>query len=391
MHIVEIPSFFPPYGGEFCLEQAKALKALGHEVRIVSNVQLAIRKGIVEFVSLPYGRRDIVLDGIPVMMSYMRGIPKTVRPNVRRWVATVRSMFAEYVRKYGLPDVIHAHCAKWAGYAAYLLSREYGVPFVITEHLSRMLQEQEFGREYAGVWQIDLLKEAYYNADMVVPVSEELVDDLVPMFGRGYRWTSISNVIDTEFFHYVARRPPEGRPYRFCCLANFIYWKGYDVLFEAFDRLYGSNCNVELHIAGRDTGSDECRAMFGKYASAGAVHVHGQLDRAGVRSLLYHCDALALATRSEAQVLAVMEAMSTGLPVVSTECVAGCLRVDGGCTIVPVDDVGAFADAMKKRVDEEFCDGRRLSDHIAALASPESVGRQLEAVFLALDKKHAHR
>ena len=28
MHILEIPSFFTPYGGEFCLEQAKVLKAL---------------------------------------------------------------------------------------------------------------------------------------------------------------------------------------------------------------------------------------------------------------------------------------------------------------------------------------------------------------------------
>ena len=44
MHIVEIPSFFPPYGGEFCLEQSKALRSLGHEVRIISNVQLSVKK-----------------------------------------------------------------------------------------------------------------------------------------------------------------------------------------------------------------------------------------------------------------------------------------------------------------------------------------------------------
>ncbi len=44
MHILEIPSFFPPYGGEFCLEQSKALQQLGHEVRILSRVQLGITK-----------------------------------------------------------------------------------------------------------------------------------------------------------------------------------------------------------------------------------------------------------------------------------------------------------------------------------------------------------
>jgi hypothetical protein len=45
MHILEIPSFFTPYGGEFCLDQAKALKAVGHEVRILSNVQLGFSIG----------------------------------------------------------------------------------------------------------------------------------------------------------------------------------------------------------------------------------------------------------------------------------------------------------------------------------------------------------
>ena len=30
MHILEIPSFLPPYGGYFCIEQAKALLSRGH-------------------------------------------------------------------------------------------------------------------------------------------------------------------------------------------------------------------------------------------------------------------------------------------------------------------------------------------------------------------------
>ena len=40
MHILEIPSFFPPYGGEFCLEQARALQALGHEVRTLKRIRI---------------------------------------------------------------------------------------------------------------------------------------------------------------------------------------------------------------------------------------------------------------------------------------------------------------------------------------------------------------
>ena len=44
MHILEIPSFFIPYGGEFCIEQSRALTMIGHEVRIMANVYLSVKR-----------------------------------------------------------------------------------------------------------------------------------------------------------------------------------------------------------------------------------------------------------------------------------------------------------------------------------------------------------
>ena len=95
MHILEIPSFFTPYGGEFCLEQAKALKALGHEVRILSNVQLGITIGGKDFLVLPSCRFEHERDGITIYQSYQRGLPRMVHHNVMRWVDIVCSMFTE--------------------------------------------------------------------------------------------------------------------------------------------------------------------------------------------------------------------------------------------------------------------------------------------------------
>ena len=128
MHILEIPSFFTPYGGEFCLEQAKALKALGHEVRILSNVQLGITIGGKDFLVLPSCRFEHERAGVIIYQSYQRGLPRMVHHNVMRWVDIVCSMFAEYEAKYGKPDILHAHCAKWAGYAAMKISQQYGIP-----------------------------------------------------------------------------------------------------------------------------------------------------------------------------------------------------------------------------------------------------------------------
>lgn len=216
MHIVEIPSFFPPYGGEFCLEQAKALQALGHRVAIVSNVQLSVKKSVPEFITLPYRHHLREMDGVSVYQSYMRGIPKCYRLNAERWIRTTKQLFAEYVAANGKPDVIHAHCCKWAGCAAMQLSAAFGIPYIITEHLSKMIYEQEFGPDFKDCWFVPMLREAYEHADRVVTVSEELVESLAPVFGKDYRWKYIPNMIDTDFFAYRERQREE-HGFRFCC------------------------------------------------------------------------------------------------------------------------------------------------------------------------------
>lgn len=375
MHILEIPSFFTPYGGEFCLDQAKALKAVGHEVRILSNVQLGFSIGGKDYFVLPSCRYEHEQDGITVFQSFQRGIPKAIRWNMKRWVAIVCDMFDDYVARYGKPDILHAHCAKWAGYAAMRISEKYGIPYVITEHLSKLVFEKEFGPAPSDTWQIPLLKACYREAKMVIPVSEELVDNISCYFGKDYRWQAISNTIDTDFFHYQPRSDRNGRAFRFCCLANFWPLKGYDVLIPAFQQLRKSGVNAELHIAGRGTDSNNFKAML----SDGIVS-HGLLSRNAVRDLLYKSDAIVLASRSEVQPLSLLEAMSTGIPVIATECVPQSMRLKEGCTIVPIGNVQALATAMSS-VMVKPVDGERLSQTVRQRVSPEVIGMRLTEVF----------
>ena len=344
MHILEIPSFFPPYGGLFCLDQAKALKALGHEVRILSNVQLGATIGLRDYFVRPYLRYEHVMDGITVCQSYQRGL--------------------------------HAHCAKWAGYAAMQIAQAHGMPYVITEHLPLMLLEAEFGPAPSKAWQIPLLKEAYRKASMVLPVSQELVDSTACYYGHDYRWQYLSNTIDTDYFTYQPRPSREGRPFRFCCLADNSYRKGYDVLIKAFQMLHEQHSDAELHLAGRDTDTKAFRAQL-----SSGMKAHGLLDKTGVRQLLYECDALVLASRSEVQPLVLLEAMSTGIPVIATDCIPQCLRIEGGCSIVPVDDAAALSQAMAQVMTGPEVDGEKLSEQVKALASPQVVGMCLQTIF----------
>ena len=383
MHILEIPSFFPPYGGEFCLDQAKALKALGHEVRILSNVQLSIKRSLKEFVSFPYGRWWEQMDGLEVYRSYQRGVPKVIKPNVQRWVCIVESMFVDYVKQYGKPDILHAHCAKWAGYAAMIIGGKYHIPYVITEHLPKEIFQTEFGLTPSAAWQIPLLQEAYHKAENVIMVSKELADDLSCYFVKDYKWVTVSNMIDVDFYAYKQRLPLQKRPFCFCCPALYVERKGYDILFEAFDRLVTSGENAKLLIAGKGTDGDECKSKVDSLRCKDSITCLGFLSKKQIRQMLYESDALVLATRGESQGLVLLEAMSTGIPVISTEAIPRSVRMKKGSFFVPVDDVKALETMMKKVMRMSEINGKEIALQVSRSVAPGTIACQIEQVLFS--------
>lgn len=375
MHILELPSFFPPHGGLFCLDQAKALKTLGHEVRIVSILELGVSKDRSFYFTAPWREERREMEGVEVFCTYMRAVPKAVRYNVNHWVRLCEKAVDRYVRRFGKPDVLHVHCCKNAGLAAREISKRLVVPYFITEHLSSGLFERDFGKGWQRqTWLKEEMRQAYETARCVMPVSSELADDLTPYFGKTYRCQPVSNVVDTEFFSYHEREPRAGRTFRFCCLAVAdIHGKGYDVLAEAISYLPS---DVELHVAGRDTDS---RAMQKLFADKSNVHLHGHVDKQGVRDLLWKSDALVLPSRSEAQPLVILEALSTGIPAVATECIPQSLRIPDACLLAPVGDAKALAEKMREVM--SVAPSREFSEIVQGMASPSVIAKQLTELF----------
>ena len=376
MKILEIPSIFFPRGGAFCLDQAKALARRGHEVRILACVELGITDMPKDYLTRPLGIHWQEYDGIETCTFYARRLPRLTKLNNKRWIETVMLMMEEYVSRHGLPDIIHAHSVHWAGYAAMKISERWGVPYVITEHSSRAIFEMEFGEGVTDCWQIPLLKEALHKAKVVIPVAEELVENLSPLFGTDYRHSSISNTIDTDFF--VPRERDSHSCYSFVYPAVFFPLKAHDLLLESMRIVASRIGNVHLHLAGRGTDSQKMKQLISSHGLYGKVTLHGSIGKAAMRQLYYDSDCLVVPSRSEAQPLICLEAAATGLPFVGTEVIPRSLRFPG-CTIVPIDNAQALADAMCAMV-AKGCDTdpTSLYNKVKAMASPEAFARKFE-------------
>ena len=371
------------------MEQSKALASQGHTVRIIANLNVSVRLSPGLWLHSRTRSYDVVMDGIQVTRREMRAIPFCLKHNVERWCGIVGEMADEYIKRYGKPDVLHAHCCAWAGYAAMLVSRKHNIPYVVTEHLASELHLKQFGKDGVNSWQVPLLRESLESANRVILVSEELAADLAPLFGSNFNWQAVSNTIDTDLYAYKKRLPLDGRPFTICCLAIFIPLKGYDILYKAFaEFIQKYNTDAQLLVAGAGTNSKEMMKLVDKYGIGKHVKLYGELDRNGVLDILYQSDCLALATRNEAQGLVLLEAMSTGIQVVTTDRTPKNVHIEGGCLIAPYNRADIMAERFAEVMHNTGFDGKAVSDSVKSLVSPNVIGRQLADVFESVVSKH---
>lgn len=128
-------------------------------------------------------------------------------------------------------------------------------------------------------------------------------------------------------------------------VGQFIYRKGYDVLFGALTKLDNS---VGCYIVGGEPTEEYLQQV----STLGLKNIHfiGFKQKKELSEYYKAADAFVLPTREDIWGLVVNEAMAYGLPVVTTKrCVAGLemIRTAELGALVPVDDAEALASAIQ--------------------------------------------
>jgi glycosyltransferase involved in cell wall biosynthesis len=130
--------------------------------------------------------------------------------------------------------------------------------------------------------------------------------------------------------------------------------KGFDMLIRAFAQVAAERADWELRIcgAGRERGTLE--ALIHEMRLGDHVTLRGPVKRLGEE--MSRASIFVLSSRFEGFPLVLVEAMSTGLPVVSFDCPTGPRDVidhRGNGILVPPGDVDALARAMLELIADE--------------------------------------
>ncbi len=135
--------------------------------------------------------------------------------------------------------------------------------------------------------------------------------------------TVIPNGIDTSYFDSIMPDPKlkgslgiKSDDFVIICVANLHINKGHQYLLEAFESIYRKQSNAHLLIVGDGIERDTLKNQIREYTSKNNISLLGR--RIDVPELLKISDCFVLPTLFEGQSNALMEAMASEVPIITT-------------------------------------------------------------------------
>jgi len=171
-------------------------------------------------------------------------------------------------------------------------------------------------------------------------------------------------------------------------------WKGFDVLLDSFQRAKGRRSDLHLVVAGAPVTGKEQLAIDLATRAAQLPDVHWVGPRTDTPELFADLDLFVLpSTEPEPYGIVVVEALSSGTPVVVTDAggapeIVARAAPGGGTTVTP-GDAGALADAIV-RIAPVTTDAATRSGR-PALQPPAAAGRFAEIFREAAEGGHGRR
>lgn len=376
MNIVIIANGYPTYRepqfGCFEKDQAVALQKEGHKVSIL-YVDGRFRK---------YYRRigitHLQENNIDIYGLYLFPTAFSLKMSCKLhyWLRThmLDFVFSYMLKKQEKPDIIYAHFLYNISYAVYL-KEKYNIPLVGMEHWS-VLNQSELSSDIIYRGQI-----AYQGANKIIAVSNSLKEQICRHFKKDS--IVIHNMINEEFFQSSIRKYTHRGKLKYISIGSLIHRKGYDILIKALSEVTRYSLDWELRIVGGGPEEKNLQNLIKQLGLESNIKMIGQKNKQEIKSLLYDSDVFIFSSRAENFSVAVLEALSAGLPVVATTCggIRECIHERNG-VLVPVEDISELAKSISdisKNI--ELYDKQSIADECKKLFSPSVITKEITDVF----------
>ena len=321
------------------LGSAADLAATAHAPGVTPRVTLLVNTLASAEVHAPPGLAVVSL-GTSGTVGSLRALAQWLRAHQPQWLLSA----------FPHSNVAAVAARVWAGSATRC---------VVSEHAPLSLQIQAQGNWRYSVLP-PLVRWAYRRADAVVAVSHGVRDDLQELAGPGLNLHVIANpVLDAG----RARDTAVGTPLHpwlldkslavVLSVSRLSREKDLPTLLRAFSMLYAQRPGTRLVMAGDGPERERLQALVHTLQLDSVVALPGRIT--APRAWMQHARVFALASRYEGFGNTLVEALASGVAVVSTDCPVGpreILQAGRFGRLVPVGDAAAMAQALQQALDQ---------------------------------------
>ena len=163
-------------------------------------------------------------------------------------------------------------------------------------------------------------KAAYQSFNQVICVSKAVEQVMKNLYSL-QQTTTIYNPIDTDVILHGAKQPINFTPsssFKIVTVGRLVSQKGFDRLIRIIGKLKRKGKNVELYIIGEGTERKKMERIILEENIKNDVHLMGFLKNP--YALMAKMDLFVCSSLAEGYSLVISEAMTIGLPVISTDC-----------------------------------------------------------------------
>ena len=379
MNILHLLSWFPtpedPTLGNFCLRMIGALPETCH------SVVLAV--GEREGIARPYTLQETHEHGYTLVRVESRPASFPLLRRFRKWRMYQKGL--AYLKESNFqPDLLHLHVAWPLGRIALTWHRRYGYPYLLTEHWSIYLPQNQ--KLLKGRLKRQIVRIAQ-NAALILPVSRNLQQNM-ERIGIRQPYRVIHNVVDTSLFqpNKTAERAAKKQLLHVSTLQDEV--KNFSGILRVVERLRQQRDDFELHVI-HDYDASRFQAFVREHGLEGNVFFHGKKNPEEVAGAYAAADCFVLFSHFETLSCVLLEAFAAGIPVLATA-VGGIPEIvspERGL-LVPDGDEEALLQALIQMLDTcRDYDREAIRRYAVENFSENIIGQQLSEAYRSVLKE----
>ena len=322
-----------------------------------------------------------VPSGVEIVEQITDGITELYVYYTGSFFTAVRKGWQAVKKSWGIPQLTQLNVLTKNGLLAYWLKKRYGIPYILVEHWSGYLPENNSFRVGWHGW---LMKQIAKDASVIMPVSQALENGMKVAGIRNKHWERIRNVVDDFFYEETCKSTRENSVFRFLHVSCFDERsKNTQGILRASALLRSKRQDFELHLVG--TGPD-LEASVRTAESLGVkdsfVFFDGEKSPEGVHAAMVESDCFVLFSRYENAPVVLSESMACGLPIIATRVggIPEMVNPENGM-LVESENAEDLAQAMNWMIDQATQFDKSKIQQMGRCFSMQTVGAHLAQTY----------